>query len=356
MLVLGIETSCDETAVAVVENGKALRSNVIADQQLLHSRYGGVVPEVASRAHVDLLHPAVEQACAEAGVALADLDAIAVTIGPGLAGSLLVGVAAAKAYALALDRPLIGVNHLVAHVYANVLEHGALPSPAVVFVVSGGHTSLLVMEGEEFRVLGQTIDDAAGEAYDKVARVLGLGYPGGPAIDRIAREGDPRAVRFPRSLIDDGTYDFSLSGLKTAVLRHVRGHQGEPHLADIAASFQEAVVDVQVSKLLRAAAAEGLDTVLLAGGVAANSRLRARLEGDAAAKRVRVLAPSPRLCTDNGAMVACAGTFALERGERTPLDVGADPNLRIVPGVGRRAPRRPKRRAGRAAAAEGAGR
>jgi N6-L-threonylcarbamoyladenine synthase len=342
VLVLGIETSCDETGVAVVENGKALLSNVIADQLPLHSRYGGVVPEVASRAHVDLLHPAVEEACAAAGVTLSDLDAIAVTVGPGLAGSLLVGVAAAKAYALALDRPLIGVNHLVAHVYANVLEHGALPSPAVVFVVSGGHTSLLVMDGQEFRMLGQTIDDAAGEAYDKVARVLGLGYPGGPLIDRLAREGDPGAVRFPRSLLDDGTYDFSLSGLKTAVLRHVRGHQGELRVADVAASFQEAVVDVQVSKVLRAAGEEGLDTVLLAGGVAANSRLRERLEREAAARRVRVLAPSPRLCTDNGAMVACAGTFALERGERTPLDVGADPNLRIVPGVGRRAARRVK--------------
>jgi len=352
VLVLGIETSCDETGVAVVENGKALRSNVIADQQLLHSRFGGVVPEVASRAHVDLLHPAVEQACAEAGVTLADLDAVAVTIGPGLVGALLVGVAAAKAYAFALDLPLIGVNHLVAHVYANVLEHGSLPSPAVVFVVSGGHTSLLVMEGEgEFRMLGQTIDDAAGEAYDKVARVLGLGYPGGPAIDRLAGEGDPAAISFPRSLLDDGTYDFSLSGLKTAVLRHVRGHQGELEVADVAASFQEAVVDVQVSKILRATREEGLDTVLLAGGVAANSRLRAKLERDAAARRVRVLAPSPRLCTDNGAMVACAGTFALERGERTPLDVGADPNLRIVPGVGRRGPRRPKR--GRGAAPVG---
>jgi N6-L-threonylcarbamoyladenine synthase len=344
VLVLGIETSCDETGVAVVENGKALRSNVIADQQLLHSRFGGVVPEVASRAHVDLLHPAVEQACAEAGVTLDDLDAVAVTIGPGLVGALLVGVAAAKAYALALDLPLIGVNHLVAHVYANVLEHGGLPSPAVVFVVSGGHTSLLVMEAEgEFRMLGQTIDDAAGEAYDKVARVLGLGYPGGPAIDRLAREGDPGAVSLPRSLLGDGTYDFSLSGLKTAVLRHVRAHQGEVAVADVAASFQEAVVDVQVSKILRAAREEGLDTVLLAGGVAANSRLRAKLERAAADRRVRVLAPSPRLCTDNGAMVACAGTFALERGERTPLDVGAYPNLRIVPGVGRRAPRRPKR-------------
>lgn len=353
MLILGIETSCDETGVALVEDGRIVRSNVLADQQTLHARYGGVVPEVASRAHVDLLHPAVEQACALGGVHLGDVDAIAVTIGPGLAGALLVGVAAAKGYALALDRPLIGVNHLVGHVYANVLDHGTLPLPAVVFVVSGGHTSLLIMDEQgAFKVLGQTIDDAAGEAYDKVARVLGLGYPGGPVIDRLAREGDPTAIRFPRALLDDGTYDFSLSGLKTAVLRHVRaaGHDetGERKLnvADVAASFQEAVVDVQVSKILSAATESGIDTVLLAGGVAANSRLRSRLSEEAQRRNVRVLVPSPALCTDNGAMIACAGFFQFERGERTPLDVGADPNLQIVPGVGRRGSRRPKRHGG----------
>jgi N6-L-threonylcarbamoyladenine synthase len=331
--------------VALVSGGRRVRSNVLADQRTLHARYGGVVPEVASRAHVDLLHPAVEQACALGGARLEDVDAIAVTVGPGLAGSLLVGVAAAKAYALALDRPLVGVNHLVGHVYANVLEHGPLPLPAVVFVVSGGHTSLLVMDADaSFRVLGQTIDDAAGEAYDKVARVLGLGYPGGPILDRLATEGDPDAVRFPRALLDDGSDDFSLSGLKTAVLRHVRAHR-DAKPADVAASFQEAVVDVQVSKVLGAARREGLDTVLLAGGVAANSRLRARLADEAAGLGVRVLVPSPALCTDNGAMVAAAGAVALERGERAPPDLGADPNLRIVPGVGRRAARRPKRRA-----------
>jgi N6-L-threonylcarbamoyladenine synthase len=345
VLVLGIETSCDETGVALVEDGRMVRSNVLADQQTLHARYGGVVPEVASRAHVDLLHPAVEQACALGGVRLSDVDAVAVTIGPGLAGSLLVGVAAAKAYALALDRPLVGVNHLIAHVYANVLDHGTLPLPAVVFVVSGGHTSLLVMDEQGgFRGLGQTIDDAAGEAYDKVARVLGLGYPGGPEVDRLAREGDPAAVRFPRALLDDGSDDFSLSGLKTAVLRHVRAAGPEVNLADVAASFQEAVVDVQVSKVLGAAKREGLDTVLLAGGVAANSRLRSRLATDAEGLGIRMLVPSPALCTDNGAMVACAGSFALERGERTPLDVGANPNLQITPGFGRRGARRPKRR------------
>jgi N6-L-threonylcarbamoyladenine synthase len=345
VLVLGIETSCDETGVALVEDGRRVRSNVLADQQTLHARYGGVVPEVASRAHVDLLHPAVEQACALGGARLGDVDAVAVTIGPGLAGSLLVGVAAAKAYALALDRPLVGVNHLVAHVYANVLDHGTLPLPAVVFVVSGGHTSLLAMDEQgAFRGLGQTIDDAAGEAYDKVARVLGLGYPGGPVIDRLAREGDPAAVRFPRALLEDGTDDFSFSGLKTAVLRHVREAGPEANVADVAASFQEAVVDVQISKVIGVAKREGLDTVLLGGGVAANSRLRDRLAAEAETLGLRLLVPSPALCTDNGAMVACAGSFALERGERTPLDVGADPNLHIIPGFGRRAPRRPKRR------------
>jgi N6-L-threonylcarbamoyladenine synthase len=345
VLVLGIETSCDETGVALVSDGRLVRSNVLADQQTLHARYGGVVPEVASRAHVDLLHPAVEQACALGGTRLPDVDAIAVTVGPGLAGSLLVGVAAAKAYALALDKPLIGVNHLVAHVYANVLDHGSLPLPAVVFVVSGGHTSLLAMDDQgNFRGLGQTIDDAAGEAYDKVARVLGLGYPGGPVIDRLARDGNPEAVRFPRALLDDGSDDFSFSGLKTAVLRHVRAAGPEVDVADVAASFQEAVVDVQIAKVVGVAKREGLDTVLLGGGVAANSRLRDRLAAEAAGLGIRLLVPSPALCTDNGAMVACAGSFALERGERTPLDVGADPNLQIIPGFGRRAPRRPKRR------------
>jgi N6-L-threonylcarbamoyladenine synthase len=341
MLVLGIETSCDETGVAVVENGRMVRSNVVA-AQTLHAKYGGVVPEVASRAHVDLLHPAVEEACALAGIHLKDIDGIAVTVGPGLAGALLVGVSAAKAYALALDKPLAGVNHLIGHVYACTIEHGDLPLPAATFIVSGGHTSLLVMEADgSFRVLGQTIDDAAGEAYDKVARVLGLGYPGGPVIDRLAREGDGSAIRFPRSLMDDGTWDFSLSGLKTAVLRHVRANP-DANPADVAASFQEAVVDVQVAKVVGAARKEGLDTILLAGGVAANSRLRARMSDEAEANGMRLLVPSPALCTDNGAMIAVAGSLALERGERTPLDVDADPNLRIVPGVGRRAPRRTK--------------
>jgi N6-L-threonylcarbamoyladenine synthase len=343
MLVLGIETSCDETGIAVVEDGRMVRSNVIAAQDI-HARYGGVVPEVASRAHVDLLHPAVEEACALAGVHLRDIDGIAVTVGPGLAGSLLVGVAAAKGYAFALGKPLVGVNHLAAHVYACVIEHGTLPLPAATFVVSGGHTSLLVMEADgSFRVLGQTIDDAAGEAYDKVARVLGLGYPGGPVIDRLAEKGDPAAIDFPRSLLHDGTWDFSLSGLKTAVLRHVQRNPGAKP-ADVAAAFQEAVVDVQVAKVVGAAIKEGLDTILVAGGVAANSRLRARMAAEADEAGLRLLVPSPALCTDNGAMVAVAGSLALERGEVAPADIDADPNLRLIPGVGRRAARRPSGR------------
>ena len=328
MLVLGIETSCDETGVALVEDGQLVRSNVIADQRALHDRYGGIVPEVASRAHVDLLHPAVEQALALGGARLEDVDGFAVTVGPGLAGSLLVGVAAAKAYALALDRPLVGVNHLIAHVYANVLEHGSLPLPAVVFVVSGGHTSLLVMEADErFRVLGQTIDDAAGEAYDKVARVLGLGYPGGPAIDRLAREGDPTAVRFPRAMPGDTA--FSFAGLKTAVVNHTRREPGVA-LADVAASFQEAVVDQLVVKLLAAADDAGAPVLALGGGVAANSRLRAKVADAAVASGRSVFLPPPSLCTDNGAMIAATAWWRLRADGPTPLDVGADANLRLV--------------------------
>jgi N6-L-threonylcarbamoyladenine synthase len=335
VLVLGIETSCDETGVAVVENGKALRSNVIADQQLLHARFGGVVPEVASRAHVDLLHPAVEQACAEAGVRLADIDAIAVTIGPGLAGSLLVGVAAAKSYALALDRPLIGVNHLIAHVYANVLDHGSLPAPAIVFVVSGGHTSLLVLEADGgFRMLGQTIDDAAGEAYDKVARLLGMGFPGGPPIDAAAGAGDGAAIAFPRGKYRDGTLDFSFSGLKTSVARWVQARQqaGLPvPVADVAASFQEAVADVLTRKAIDACRAHDVKDLVIGGGVAANSRLRALAAERCEAAGIRLRVPRPGLCTDNGAMVAALGSELVARGApASQLDVPADSSLPVT--------------------------
>ncbi len=310
MLVLGIETSCDETGVALVSDGRRVRSNVLADQQTLHARYGGVVPEVASRAHVDLLHPAVEQACALGGARLSDVDAVAVTIGPGLAGSLLVGVAAAKAYALALDRPLLGVNHLVAHVYANVLDHGTLPLPAVVFVVSGGHTSLLAMDEQgSFRGLGQTIDDAAGEAYDKVARLLGLGFPGGPEIERSARQGDATAYQLPKAWLPD-RFDFSFSGLKTATLRLVRGLEakGDVPVADVAASFQKAINEALAEKVARAAAEHGARTVMLGGGVAANGPLRAEIQRRT---NVPLRVPPPRLCTDNGAMIGAAAYFSL---------------------------------------------
>lgn len=332
MKVLGIETSCDETGVAVVEDGRVL-SNLIASQVDLHERFGGVVPEVAARAHVEALNPLLDEALERAGCRFADLDGVAVTAGPGLVGALLVGMAAAKAVALALRLPFVGVNHLEGHIWANFLEHGPPRPPYVCLVVSGGHTMLVWMpEVHRYELLGQTVDDAAGEAFDKIARFMGLGFPGGPALDRLARTGDPTAIRFPRAMIDSGDYDFSLSGLKTAVLRHVRGEQAAGRVvdpADLAASFQEAVVDVQVAKTLAAAEERGAGTILLGGGVAANTRLRERMEREGGPAGLRVLFPSLPLCTDNGAMIAAAGASRLERGERTSLDVGADPGLEL---------------------------
>jgi N6-L-threonylcarbamoyladenine synthase len=330
--VLGIETSCDETAVAVVEDRVAL-SNVISSQVDLHARFGGVVPELASRAHVEALNPLLEEALEQAGCRFADIDAVAVTIGPGLVGALVVGLAGAKAIALATGAPLIGVNHLEGHIYANFLEHGAPEPPYVCLVVSGGHTMLVHMPREHhYEVLGQTVDDAAGEAFDKIARFMGLGFPGGPALDALARTGDPNAIRFPRAMLESGDYTFSLSGLKTSVLRYVKaereaGRAVEP--ADLAASFQEAIVDVQVTKTIRAAREKGVGTVLLGGGVVANSRLRERIEREGAEAGLRVLFPSMPLCTDNAAMIACAGAARLERGERSSFEVGADPSLEL---------------------------
>jgi len=272
--VLGIETSCDETAVAVVDDRLTVRSNLIASQIDTHARFGGVVPEVAARMHVEALNPLIEQALDEAGCGFGDLDAVATTIGPGLVGALLVGVAAGKAIALAAKKPFIGVNHLEGHIYANFLEHGEPNPPYVCLVVSGGHTMLVHMRGRhDYMVLGQTLDDAAGEAFDKVARSLGLGFPGGPALDSLARDGDANAISFPRAMADSGDFDFSMSGLKTAVMRHVKletaaGRPPDP--ADLAASFQEAIVDVQVSKTMDAARACGVDTILLGGGVVAS--------------------------------------------------------------------------------------
>jgi N6-L-threonylcarbamoyladenine synthase len=334
MLVLGIETSCDETAVGIVEDRFHLRANVVASQVELHAPYGGVVPEVAARAHLEAMLPTIDTALVHAGVHLTDIDAIAVTAGPGLAGALLVGVSAAKGLALAHDLPLLGVNHLRAHVEVAQLEHGELTGPLVALVVSGGHTSIVAMDEDGvFRQLGGTIDDAAGEAFDKIARYLGLPFPGGPEIDRLAREGDRTAFAFPRALLHDGTYRLSLSGLKTAVVREMRRLEAageEVVLADVAASFQEAIVDVQVIKTLRAAAEEGLDQVLLAGGVAANSRLRERFAAETAANGQRLIVPSIPLCTDNGAMVAASGANLLAAGRTVGLGLAVDPNLPLA--------------------------
>jgi N6-L-threonylcarbamoyladenine synthase len=335
VITLGIETSCDETAVAVVEDGFHVRANLIARQEHLHGRFGGVVPEVAARAHVESLNPLLERALGAAGVGFGDLDGVAVTAGPGLVGALLVGMAAAKAVSLATATPLIGVNHLEGHIWANFLEHGEPDPPYVALVVSGGHTMLVHMpDVHRHEVLGQTLDDAAGEAFDKVARLLGLGFPGGPVLDAVAAKGDPTAIRFPRAMEDSGDLDFSMSGLKTAVLRYLRIEQAanrDVSVPDVAASFQEAIVDVQVSKTIAAAKERGATTVLLGGGVVANTRLRQRMTEAGNAEGLRVLYPSLELCTDNAAMIATVGAARLVRGERSSLDIAADPNLRLAP-------------------------
>ena len=330
MIVLGIETSCDETGVSVVDDGE-IRSNVLSSQTDLHARFGGVVPELASRQHLVSLNIMLAQAMDDAGVGFADLDAVAVTIGPGLIGALLVGVSAAKALASVLDIPLIGINHLEGHVEAAFIERPDLTTPLIALIVSGGHTMIAeVPERGRYEILGQTIDDAAGEAFDKIARYIGLGFPGGPEIDKLAKAGNAKAYKFPRAKMNDDDYDFSYSGLKTAVIRWIRERQdaGEDiDGADLAASFQEAVVDVQVAKTLRAAEERGIKTVIIAGGVAANSRLRERMRSDGEARGIEVVHPSLLLCTDNGAMIAAAGLRKLQLGESTPLDVSASPNL-----------------------------
>ena len=339
-LVLGVETSCDETGVGIVR-GHTLLADAVASSVDEHARFGGVVPEVASRAHLEAMVPTIERACDTAGVKLVDVDAIAVTSGPGLAGALLVGVAAAKALAVGLGKPIYGVNHLAAHVAVDQLEHGPLPEPCIALLVSGGHSSLLRVEDVTSGVdpLGASIDDAAGEAFDKVARLIGLPFPGGPHVDRAARSGSSVAIDFPRGLtsgrdLERHRFDFSFSGLKTAVARWVeaRERSGEPvPVNDVAASFQEAVVDVLTRKAVDAAVTHGIDDILIGGGVAANSRLRVVAEERAAAQGIRVRVPRPGLCTDNGAMVAALGSELVARG-RTPssLDLPADSSMPVT--------------------------
>jgi len=342
-LVLGIETSCDETGVGIVR-GRTLLADAVASSVEEHARFGGVVPEVASRAHLEAMVPTVQRACETAGISMHDVDAVAVTNGPGLAGALLVGVAAAKALAVGLGKPMYGVNHLASHVAVDQLEHGPLPEPCVALLVSGGHSSLLRVAdvtGHDDGVssLGATIDDAAGEAFDKVARLLGLPFPGGPHVDREARSGSSVAIDFPRGLtsqrdLERHRFDFSFSGLKTAVARWVEAREraGEPvPVADVAASFQEAVCDVLTRKAVAAALDEGIEDILVGGGVAANSRLRALAGERAAARGIRVRVPRPGLCTDNGAMVAALGAEMVARGRQpSALDLPADSSLPVT--------------------------
>ncbi|KAA9162863.1 tRNA (adenosine(37)-N6)-threonylcarbamoyltransferase complex transferase subunit TsaD [Amycolatopsis acidicola] len=340
-IIMGIESSCDETGVGLVRLHDDGRVELLADQVASsveqHARFGGVVPEVASRAHLEAMVPTANRAFATAGLALSDVDAIAVTAGPGLAGALLVGVSAAKAYAAALDVPLYGVNHLAGHIAVDTLEHGPLPTPCLALLVSGGHSQLLRVDDISGAIteLGSTVDDAAGEAYDKVARVLGLPYPGGPPIDKAAKQGNPSAIAFPRGMTGprDAKYDFSFSGLKTAVARWVEGAERrgeEVPVNDVAASFQEAVADVLTAKAVRAATESGIGTLVISGGVAANSRLSelARERCEAAGIELRV--PRPRLCTDNGAMIAALGAHVVAAGAKpSSLDISANPALPV---------------------------
>ncbi|WP_156271861.1 tRNA (adenosine(37)-N6)-threonylcarbamoyltransferase complex transferase subunit TsaD [Neomoorella glycerini] len=329
--ILAIETSCDETAAAIVINGTEIRANIVASQVATHRRFGGVVPEIASRRHMENIVPVVAAALAAAGLSFPDLDAVAVTYGPGLVGALLVGLAYAKSLAYALDKPLIGVHHLLGHIYAGFLQYPHLPLPAACLVVSGGHTSLVYLESHtRRRILGATRDDAAGEAFDKVARVLGLPYPGGPELEKLARQGNPRAINFPRAWLEEGSLDFSFSGLKSAVinyLHHARQTGTEVNRADVAASFQAAVVEVLVTKTIQAARRMATRSILLAGGVAANSSLRRELAAAGREAGLPVFCPSPDLCTDNAAMIACAAYYQYLRRDFAPLDLNAIPDL-----------------------------
>ncbi len=333
VLILAIESSCDETAAAVVKNGREVLSNVISSQIALHTLYGGVVPEIASRKHIEKINQVIEEALLDAGKKLEDMDAIAVTYGPGLVGALLVGVSAAKAISFASGIPLVGVHHIEGHISANFIENKELEPPFVCLVVSGGHTHLVVVKDYgEYEIIGRTRDDAAGEAFDKVARAIGLGYPGGPKIDKLAKEGNPEAIPFPRAKVGDSVYDFSFSGLKSAVLNYLNGCQMkhiEVNRADVAASFQKAVTDVLVEHALFAVQEYGFDKFAIAGGVASNSALRQAFEKACAEKNITFYHPSPILCTDNAAMIGAAGYYEFIKGTRSGMELNAVPNLKL---------------------------
>jgi N6-L-threonylcarbamoyladenine synthase len=333
-LVLGIETSCDETSASVVKGGRQILSNVIVSQGELHGEYGGIVPEVAARAHVEALTPAIGEALLRADATFWDLDAVAATIGPGLVGALLVGIAEAKSIAAVLEVPFLGVNHLEAHLYSALLVDPEAAFPAVALIISGGHTLLVHAHGHgQYEILGGTLDDAAGEAFDKVARFLGLDYPGGPEIDRLSLLGDPAAIAFPRAMMSEPGFDVSYSGLKTAVINYVRKMeaQGSPvSIEDVAASFQQAVVDVQVAKTMAAVEHTGAERLFLVGGVAANSGLRGGLSDACGKAGIKLTVPPMELCTDNAAMIAACGTAMLRRGAYSGLDVAPDPNLPLA--------------------------
>jgi len=330
MLILGIETSCDETSAAVVENGRVIRSNIVASQVDLHRKYGGVVPEIAFRRHTELIYPVIDEALEKAGVSIRDIQAVAVTQGPGLIGSLVVGVAVAKSLAYALGLPLVGVNHLEGHLWANFLEYPDLSFPAIGLVVSGGHTSLFYLQSPgEYEQLGTTRDDAVGEAFDKVAKLLGLGYPGGPIIDNLARKGNCRAIRFPQATMKDNSLDFSFSGLKTAVLYYLKSLDTPPVVEDVAASFQEAVIEVLVKRVMAAVRLKQVNKILLAGGVAANTRLREVFSEKSRRRGWQVYYPSPVLCTDNAAMVGALGYDKLVREETADWGLNAIPDLKL---------------------------
>lgn len=331
--ILAIESSCDETAAAVVENGRRVLSNVISSQIALHTLYGGVVPELASRKHIEKINQVIEAALKEAGVTLEDIDAIGVTYGPGLVGALLVGVAEAKAIAYAAKKPLIGVHHIEGHVSANFIEHPDLEPPFICLIVSGGHTHLVIVRDYgEFEILGRTRDDAAGEAFDKVARAVGLGYPGGPKVDKAAKEGNPHAVEFPRAKIEGSPYDFSFSGLKSAVLNyinHAKMTGEEISVPDLAASFQNAVVESLVSRAIMAANEYGYRKLAMAGGVASNSALREGMKAACEKEGISLYYPSPVLCTDNAAMIGAAAYYEYKKGTRHGWDLNAVPNLKL---------------------------